>query len=357
MIPNEFKERRIIMKKKGQSIGAITIAILALLAFVAASATAEAKVYRWKWYSPYNLAISPTMDKLPPLIEKRTNGQIKVTLYAGGQHPFRGPDMPRALKTGACQMGDVLGAYCVGIDPRLGAADMPFFSNNPEEEEALIASVLKDAYDKFFNDYDMMKLASYPFPGQAIIANALVRNMDSLKGKKIRVFNKTSADMIATLGGTPVTIPFAEVYTALQRGVVDGAVGSTFGQVMSKNVEVAKFLTRTHAYGQGNTWMVMVSKPAFSELPADLQEKLREAASEYQALARKRQREIDALAVKNAVDEYGCTATTIGPAFRQEIRERMKEGCWVKWAKTFSGGMELLAEMEAFHENWVKTHK
>jgi len=148
------------MKKKGQSIGAIIIAILALLAFLAASDTATAKVYQWKWYSPYTLAISPTMDKLPPLIEKKTGGQIKVTLYGGGQHPFQGPDMPRALKTGACQMGDVLGAYCVGIDPRLGAADMPFFSNNPEEEEALIASVLKDAYDKFSNDYDMMPLVA-----------------------------------------------------------------------------------------------------------------------------------------------------------------------------------------------------
>lgn len=345
------------MKKKGSSIGCFIIAIIALLAVFAASATAEAKVYRWKWYSPYNLAISPTMDKLPPLIEKKTNGQIKVTLYVGGQHPFKGPDMPRAVKTGACGMGDVLGAYCVGIDPRLGATDMPFFSNNPEEEEALMATVLKDVYEKFFDDYNMMPLASYPFPGQAIIANVLVRNTDSLKGKKIRVFNKTSADMIATMGGTPVTIPFAEVYTALQRGVVDGAVGSTFGQVMMKNVEVAKFLTRTHSYGQGNSWFVMVSKSAFNKLPTDLQEKLREAAAEYQVLARKRQHEIDAMAVKDAADKYGCTVATVGPAFRQQIREKMKEGCWVKWAKTFSGGMELLSEMEAFHANWVKTHK
>ena len=345
------------MKKKGRSTGTIIIAIIALLAFLAASDSATAKVYQWKWYSPYTLAISPSMDKLPPLIEKKTDGQIKVTLYAGGEHPFRGPDMPRAIKTGACQMGDVLGAYCVGIDPRLGATDMPFFSNNPEEEDALMATALRNVYDKLCNDYNMMPLASYPFPGQAIVANVLIKDMNSLKGKKIRVFNKTSADMIATMGGTPVTIPFAEVYTALQRGVVDGAVGSTFGQVMSKNVEVAKLLTRTHSYGQGNSWFVMVSKSAFDELPADLQEKLREAASEYQALARKMQHEIDAMAVKDAADKYGCTVATVGPTFRQQIREKMREGCWVKWAKTFPGGMELLAEMDAFHENWVKTHK
>ena len=345
------------MKKRGWSAGTIIIAGIALLAFLAASDSATAKVYQWKWYSPYTLALSPSMDKLPPLIEKKTEGQIKVTLYAGGEHPFHGPDMPRAIKTGACQMGDVLGAYCVGIEPRLGAADMPFFSNSGEEEDAFVAAVLGDVYKRFFDEYDIIPLASYPFPGQAIVANVLIKDMNSLKGKKIRVFNKTSADMIATMGGTPVTIPFAEIYTALQRGVVDGAVGSTFGQVMNKTVEVAKCLTRTHAYAQGNSWYVTVNKKAFNELPADLQAKLREAAAEYQELAIKTQNEIDAMAVKDAVDRYGCTVATVGPNFRQQIREKMREGCWVKWAKTFPGGMELLAEMEAFHESWVKSHK
>ena len=101
----------------------------------------------------------------------------------------------------------------------------------------------------------------------------------------------------------------------------------------------------------------MINKKAFNELPADLQAKVREAAAEYQELAIKTQNEIDAMAVKDAADRYGCTVATVGPNFRQQIREKMREGCWVKWAKTFPGGMELLAEMEAFHESWVKSHK
>jgi TRAP-type C4-dicarboxylate transport system substrate-binding protein len=316
-----------------------------------------AEVYNWKWYSPYNLAISPSMDKLPPLIEEKTNGQIKVTLYVGGQHPFKGPDMPRAIKSGAAQMADILPAYCVGMEPRFGAADLPFFTNSAEEEDQLIANVLKEVYENFFNSYGTMPLASYPFPGQAIVADTLVTNLDSLKGKKIRVFNKTSSDMIATMGGTPISIPFSEIYPALQRGVVDGAVGSTFGQLMMKTVEVAKYLTRTHAYARGNSYYVTVSKSEFNKLPTELQNKVREAFREYEAFARKRQHEIDSLAVTDIIDKYGGTVSSIGGTFRQKIREKMKEGCWVKWAKTFPEGMELLNRMEEFHNKWVKTQK
>jgi TRAP-type C4-dicarboxylate transport system substrate-binding protein len=347
----------VIMKRKHRGLNTIIVAVLLLLVLLAASDITEAKVYNWKWYSPYTLALSPSMDKLPLLIEEKTGGQVKVTLYEGGQHPFNGPDMPRAMKTGAAQMGDILGAYCVGIEPRLGAADLPFFSNSGEEEDALVAAVLVDVYKKFFDEYDIIPLASYPFPGQAIVADVFIEDMNSLKGKKIRVFNKTSADMINTMGGTPVSIPFAEIYTALQRGVVDGAVGSTYGQLIGKTVEIAKFLTRTHAYAQGNSWYVTVNTKAFNELPSDLQAKVREATIEYQALARKRQNEIDALAIKDIADKYGGKITSMGSSFRQQIRAKMREGCWVKWAQTFPGGMELLTEMEAFHENWVKSHK
>jgi TRAP-type transport system periplasmic protein len=347
-------KRRTVMGKKSLFRFFILLSCCMGFMLIVTGAHAAVKVYQWKWYTPYTLTLSPTVDQLPKLIEQRTNGQVKVKLYVGGEHPFQGPDMPRAIKTGSCHMADILGAYCVGIDPLLGASDLPFFPNSAEEEDALIAEVLKDNYTKFYNEYDMMPLASYPFPGQAITANVPLKDFDSFKGKKIRIFNKTSADMIATLGGSPVTIPVAEVYSSLQRGVVDGASASTFGQVASKFVEVSKYLTRTHAYGQGNTWTVVVSRKAFQELPSELQKKVLDAAAEYQALARQKQHDLDAWAVKEAVDRYGTIVTSITPAFREQIREKMKKGCWEKWAESTPGGMELLARMEEFHKAWVK---
>ena len=320
-----------------------------------APAPPTGEVYHWKWFSPYNLAISPSMDQFPKIVAEKTKGQVEVELYVAGEHPYGGGDLPEAIRSGACQMADILPGYCIGIAPALGAVDLPFFCSSEEEEDAMKEAVVGEVLNKLYNDYNMMPLLSYSFPGQAVIADVLFKDFDSLKGKKIRVYNKVTADMITALGGSPATIPPAEVYTALQRGTVDGAIGSTAGQVATKNVEAKKCLTRWHAYGQGNTYAVVVSKDAWAELPASLQALVREAAEEYQAYARKLQHDVDAIAVCTAVDVYGVTACAVGPSFRAQIREKMKP-VYEAWAATFSGGEELLAELEAFHTEWMKTH-
>ena len=47
------------------------------------------------------------------------------------------------------------------------------------------------------------------------------------RSKKVRVFNKTMSDFIEAVGGTTISMAFAEVVPALQRGVVDCAVTGT----------------------------------------------------------------------------------------------------------------------------------
>ena len=48
--------------------------------------------------------------------------------------------------------------------------------------------------------------------------------ISDLKGKKVRIFNKTQADFVSALGAETITMPFPEVVPALQRGVVDCAL-------------------------------------------------------------------------------------------------------------------------------------
>ena len=67
-------------------------------------------------------------------------------------------------------------------------------------------------------------------PPQVFWCRASVTGLDSLKGRKIRVFNKTMADFIQAIGGTTISMAFGDVVPALQRGVVDCAVtGTTSG--------------------------------------------------------------------------------------------------------------------------------
>ncbi len=67
-------------------------------------------------------------------------------------------------------------------------------------------------------------------PPQVFWCREKVSGIADMKGKKIRVFNKTMSDFVKALGGTSISMAFGDVVPALQRGVVDCAVtGTTSG--------------------------------------------------------------------------------------------------------------------------------
>jgi TRAP-type C4-dicarboxylate transport system substrate-binding protein len=79
-------------------------------------------------------------------------------------------------------------------------------------------------------------------PPQVFWCRDELAGLDDLKGRKMRVFNKTMADFINAVGGTTVSMPFAEVVPALQRGVVDCAVTGTLSGNTAGWPEVSDYL-------------------------------------------------------------------------------------------------------------------
>ncbi|MGH1480950.1 MAG: TRAP transporter substrate-binding protein [Geminicoccales bacterium] len=78
--------------------------------------------------------------------------------------------------------------------------------------------------------FNVKLLALGTNPPQVFWCREELSGLDDLAGRKIRVFNKTMSDFITAVGGTTISMPFAEVVPALQRGVVDCAVtGSLSG--------------------------------------------------------------------------------------------------------------------------------
>ncbi|MBF9003398.1 TRAP transporter substrate-binding protein [Vibrio nitrifigilis] len=68
-----------------------------------------------------------------------------------------------------------------------------------------------------------------------------IRTPDDLKGLKIRVQNSSvSIDTIKALGATPVPLPYGELYSAMQQGVVDGAENNIPSYYSSRHYEVEK---------------------------------------------------------------------------------------------------------------------
>lgn len=100
-----------------------------------------------------------------------------------------------------------------------------------------------------------------------------------LHGLKIRVqASQTSIDMVQALGGSATPIPWGELYTALQQGVVDGAENNLPSYFLSNHYQVAPYLSMTkHAYVPD---VLLVSLSVWERLSEQQQQWLQQAASE-----------------------------------------------------------------------------
>src|SRR3546814_19610239 len=76
----------------------------------------------------------------------------------------------------------------------------------------------------------------------AIVSTFPVKSPADLKGKKVRVFSEGLADEIRAFGGSPVKLPFSEVYTAMQYGTIDPAVTGFQGVNSQRLYEVSKYV-------------------------------------------------------------------------------------------------------------------
>jgi len=86
------------------------------------------------------------------------------------------------------------------------------------------APILNAAFEK---KYGARALNYYTWPSQMIYCNAPIKGLADIKGKKVRVQGTSQGDLVEGLGATGVTIPFAEVVPALQRGTVDCGITGT----------------------------------------------------------------------------------------------------------------------------------
>ena len=113
----------------------------------------------------------------------------------------------------------------------------------------------------------------------------LVLPEDLLVKNKIQSSKVLEAQFKA-VGGNPQVLPFSEVYSALQQGVVDGTENPLSNFYTKKFHEVQSSLTlSSHGY---LGYLVVMNEQFWNKLPKDLQEKVTQAMKEQQNLKEKK---------------------------------------------------------------------
>lgn len=212
------------------------------------------------------------------IVEERTGGEIKVQIFPNGQ---LGNDqqMIDGTRSGIIDVTLVGLNNYTGLVPDAGAFELPFIFPTRE-----IAYKVLDGAPGATVAAEMegsgLKLLGYGENGYRNMTNnrGPIRVPDDLKGLRMRVNNsKALNDMFNLLGANPQQLPVAELYTALETGVVDAQdhpIGITWS---FKFNEVQKFLSLTqHAYSALGMTM---NKARFDGLTPDQQAAITEAAA------------------------------------------------------------------------------
>ena len=167
--------------------------------------------------------------------------------------------MARLLKLGVLDAAFGAYGYVASEGPAVEGVDLSSVSKDfatGRKVANAYAPVLAKRFDKTLSSKFML---TYPFPSQMIWCNALIKKLSDLRGKKVRVYSTTLGDFVEGAGGTSVTIAFAEVVPALQKGVADCGITGTMPAFQAKWHEVI-----THAMtirvGMGLGFLAMSNK-------------------------------------------------------------------------------------------------
>lgn len=159
---------------------------------------------------------------------------------------------------------------------------------------------------------------------QYVCKTPLKANSPALAGMKVRG-TVSYHPMIKALGGSPVVMGGGEVYSALEKGVIDAAAWGLTGVLDFKWNEVAKFYGRP-GFGQASLYILM-NLATWRGLPADQQRLLADEARKLE-LASVKRFDVLAAAEEEEMKKRGMQETRFPTADAARLEELFAQGVW-----------------------------
>jgi tripartite ATP-independent transporter DctP family solute receptor len=213
----------------------------------------------------------------------KTGGQVTVEVFPSSQlgNPT---EIIRSTQMGAVDMCMAQPASMASMGAKeLGVLVLPYiFKSYDQRMNVLFGPIGRELLDKISTGNMQLKGFGY-FPDGArnffTVKGKPIRTIEDVKGMKLRVQPlPLDTDMALALGASPTPIAFAELYSALQAGVVDGAEQPVTSYYAGKYHEVSSFLTLDeHTY---NTLVILFSELSWKKRTPQLQKILTESWDE-----------------------------------------------------------------------------
>jgi tripartite ATP-independent transporter DctP family solute receptor len=175
------------------------------------------------------------------LVEERTQGRYKVEVYFGAQLGQEA-DTIEQVRSGVIDLNRVSMAPFNSLVPLTMIPSLPYLFRSPQHARNVMSGPIGDEIGAGFEQHGVVVLAYYDGGARSFYNKVKpINSIADLAGLKFRVIQSdVFVDMVAALGATATPMPYGEVYSAIETGVIDGAENNFPSYESAKHFEVAK---------------------------------------------------------------------------------------------------------------------
>ena len=265
------------MKKKFFAIILCLIMVFSLSACGDDGENAEQEVFEINWAGTlpdehsFNQLIYEHIDEL----EEATDGRVKITLFPNNQLGDSRSNLEQMQQNGSVQMGEMSGAVLSGFTDMYSALSLPFLFEDLDQALAFMQTDYADALGERLAEEVGVRPLYWVYNDSRTLTNSVrpVSSPEDMAGLKVRVMESdVYLKTFEALGASPITMSFAEVFSGLQQGTIEGQDNGAAITVSNRFYEVQDYFTDlNHVIDMAP---VLISEEYWQSMPEDCQQAL-----------------------------------------------------------------------------------
>ena len=196
-------------------------------------------------------------------LEKATGGMVKTNWHTASALGSV-PELYTRIVQGIIDWGQFNAGYTPGVFPFTEMIELPILYPSAEVlTKAMLELQKKGYYDKEYSDVKL--LFFYAIGPYQLWSNVKIAGVEELKGKKLRCPSPSYIEVTKAVGAVPVSMPAGEIYTAMQKGIIDATWACSDMAAAFKIGEIAKYVIMTNIGTTTQTFAM--NKTTYEKLP------------------------------------------------------------------------------------------
>ena len=219
---------------------------------------------------------------LIPNLTERTNGQVELSVSSFPELGLAGMDTMSLVRDGTLGASEIYGGYIGGEYPAVEVQYLWGLWPSHEGHYTVLWNIFPDI-EKIIKDATGAYVWSHnwiPGDDQMFFSKKALRSLDDFEGLKTRSHSAALSDWIEGMGADAQFVAFAEVYAALERGILDAGVTGASPGYSQRWYEVTEFMNG--GLKSFNSTMNVINKDVWEGIPADLQQIIIEEGAKYE---------------------------------------------------------------------------